>query len=424
MRSLLLHRRAALTLVAALLGGCARRPVRASSAEDAARRPYVVLVSFDAFRADYAERLTLPSFRRLAAMGVHARAMIPGFPSKTFPNHYSIVTGLYPGDHGIVANAFWDPVRRAAFAIRDTSAVRDASWYGGEPIWVGAERQGVRTASMMWPASEAPIGGLRPSTYMHYDESLPNAARVDSVAAWLRRPDASRPHLVTMYVSTLDKAGHDHGPFTPATDSAVFDADRVLGRLLDSLAVSPVAGHVDLIVVSDHGMMGVAPERIVDLSRWIPMDGVRTADPGPVLSLWFGADSARRESAYAALAKGLAGANAHARVYRRAQTPAAWHVRGAPRAGDLLVVADPGWIVVPAPPSAPLHGGTHGWDPLTTPEMGAIFYAAGPDIGARGVIPAFPNVEVYGVLAGLLRLDPPVNIDGDDALWRRISRSR
>jgi hypothetical protein len=382
------------------------------------------MVSFDGFRHDYADRLALPNFRRLAQGGVRARAMLPGFPSKTFPNHYSIVTGLYPGDHGIVANTFWDPARRAMFAIRDAAAVRDSSWYGGEPIWVTAERQGVRTASVMWPGSEAAIEGVRPSTWMHYDEGMPNAARVDSVAAWLRRPDAVRPHLVTMYVSSIDKAGHDHGPVAPETDSAIVAADRILGRLLDSLAVSPVAGRVDLLVVSDHGMAPVSSGRVVDVSRWISMHGVRTADPGPVLSLWF-ADDAAREAAYAALTRGLTGPDAHARVYRRRETPERWHVRGAPRMGDLLVVGDPGWLVYAGAPATPVHGGAHGWDPVGVPEMGAIFYAAGPDVVARGEIAAFPNVVVYPLLAALLRVRPARAIDGRmDGLRALISGSR
>jgi predicted AlkP superfamily pyrophosphatase or phosphodiesterase len=409
---------AARALVAVLVFLTLGAPVAAQHADT---RPYVVLVSFDGFRADYLDRVRLPNFRRVAEAGVRARAMTPSFPSKTFPNHYTLVTGLYPGDHGIVANSFWDPARGAAFRISDRAASTDGSWYGGEPIWVTAERQGVRAASCFWPGSDAAIGGVRPSIWMPYDEALPNDARVDSVAAWLRRPAASRPHLVTMYVSIVDKAGHENGPGTPPTDSALVEADRILGRLRDSLAASPVGKRVDLVVVADHGMMDVARDRVIDLSRWISFDGVRTADPGPVLALWFGADSARRDSAYAALAQGLTASGAHARVYRRAETPARWHLRDNPRAGDLLVAAEPGWIVAPAP-QASLHGGSHGWDPADAPEMGAIFLAAGPDIRARGTIAAFPNVDVYPLLAALLRVKPAARLDGDRSLARAILR--
>ncbi|AHG87806.1 type I phosphodiesterase/nucleotide pyrophosphatase [Gemmatirosa kalamazoonensis] len=408
-----------LTLFTALLATLAGPTVEAQP-DDA--RPYVVLVSFDGFRADYLDRVSLPAFRRVADAGVRARAMWPSFPSKTFPNHYTIVTGLYPGDHGIVANTFWDPVRGAGFRISDRAASTDGTWYGGEPIWVTAERQGVRAASCFWPGSDAAIGGVRPSTWMPYDESLPNDARVDSVAAWLRRPAASRPHLVTMYVSIVDKTGHEHGPGAAATDSTLREADRILARLLDSLAVSPTAGRVNLVVVADHGMMDVASDRVVDLSRWVSLDGVRTADPGPVLSLWFGADTARRDSAYAALARGLAASGAHARVYRRTETPERWHVRATARAGDLLVAADPGWIVTPTPPKGPVTGGQHGWDPAVAPEMGAIFLAAGPDVRARGTIVPFANVQVYPLLARMLRITPAPRLDGDDRLARAILR--
>jgi hypothetical protein len=183
-----------------------------------------------------------------------------------------------------------------------------------------------------------------------------------------------------------------------------------------------VAKRVDLVVVADHGMMDVAADRVVDVSRFVSLDGVRTADPGPVLSLWFGGDSARLDSAYAALARGLTASGAHARVYRRADTPERWHVRENPRAGDLLIAADPGWIVSPAPPPASMHGGSHGWDPSDSPEMGAIFLAAGPDVRARGTIAAFPNVDVYPLLAALLRVRPAARLDGDDSLVRAILR--
>lgn len=418
----IIRRAVAVALLASPPAACATHRAPTPAAADASdTRPYVVLVSFDGFRYDYADRLALPNFRRLAAAGVHARAMRPGFPSKTFPNHYSIATGLYPGDHGIVANSFWDPVRGAAFAIRDRAAVVDASWYGGEPIWVTAERQGVRTASAFWPGSEAPIRGVRPSTWMAYNEGLPNAARVDSIAAWLRRPGALRPHFIALYVSSVDKAGHDYGPTAPETDSAAVAADRVLGRLLDSLATSAVARAVDVVVVSDHGMMDVAADRIVDVSRWVDMKGVRTADPGPVLSMWFGGDVARRDAAYVAITRGLTQSGAHARIYRREQTPERWHVRAAPRAGDLLVVADPGWLVYPSAPTSTVHGGSHGWDP-NTPEMGAIFYAAGPDVRARGTIEAFDNVQVYPLLARLLRVRPAHDIDGSTKALRDLVR--
>ncbi|HEY0778290.1 MAG TPA: ectonucleotide pyrophosphatase/phosphodiesterase, partial [Gemmatirosa sp.] len=214
----------------------------------------VVLVSFDGFRADYLDRrLPLPAFARLEAAGVRARALVPSFPSKTFPNHWTLVTGLRPGHHGIVANAFWDPVRQGEYRIRDTAAVRDASWYGGTPVWALAERAGIRTGTVFWPGSEAAVGGVRPSHWLRYASALPDSARVDTVAAWLALPAAARPRFVALYVSVADDSGHAAGPDAPATDSAIVEADRTLGRLLDRLDAMPGGNDVNVVVVSDHG---------------------------------------------------------------------------------------------------------------------------------------------------------------------------
>ena len=404
----------------------------------------VVLVSFDGFRADYLDRpLALPAFARLEAAGVRARALVPSFPSKTFPNHWTLVTGLRPGHHGIVANTFWDPARAAAgqsseYRIRDTLAVRDASWYGGTPVWALAERAGMRTGTVFWPGSEAPVGGVRPSHALPYDASLPDSARVDTVAAWLALPPAERPRFVALYVSVTDDSGHAHGPDAPATDSAIVEADRTLGRLLDRLDAMPGGDAVDVVVVSDHGMEPIVPEHVVDLSRCpehTTWEHARSGDPGPVFAMWTERQSAVAQASgtptsvsptpgtvLGALQRCLApapvgaptNALAHARAYARAATPARWAVRAQPRAGDVLVVADSGWTVAGNPPATAPHGGTHGWDPATDRAMRAIFLAAGPHVRARGTIPAVDNIHVAPFLGALLDLAWPAGaIDGD-----------
>ncbi len=435
---MLRHGRARLgILLGAALGACRSAPPAPPAAPTPAT---VVLVSLDGFRADYLDRrLPLPAFARLEAAGVRARALVPSFPSKTFPNHWTLVTGLRPGRHGIVANAFWDPVTRREYRIRDTAAVRDASWYGGVPLWALAERAGIRTGTVFWPGSEAPVGGVRPSRWLRYDGAMPDSARVDTVVAWLALPAAERPRFVALYVSVADDSGHAAGPDAPATDSAVVEADRTLGRLLDRLDAMPGGNAVDVVVVSDHGMDAVAPERTVDLSRCDRRDAfadARTGDAGPVLSMWFdepgggvaGGDAAGTDAASRAanaeavlrscLAPAAAGAPfnplAHARVYARAETPARWALRAQPRAGDLLIVADSGWTVVPAPPARPLHGGGHGWDPAADRAMRAIFLAAGPHVRARGEIAAVENVHVAPFLGALLGVAWPAGAtDGD-----------
>src|SRR5580692_7026552 len=164
-------------------------------------KPYVVLVSLDGFRYDYATKYGAKNLRAMAARGASApEGMLPSYPSVTFPNHYEIVTGLYPDHHGIVANAFYDPARRESYSYTNPKTTGDGSWYSGTPLWVLAEKQGMRTASFFWPTSDAEIQGKRPSYYVApYDESIPDEKRVEQVLAWLRLPVEKRPHFIALY---------------------------------------------------------------------------------------------------------------------------------------------------------------------------------------------------------------------------------
>jgi alkaline phosphatase D len=411
------HLRAIAAVALLALAACAPRGTPNAQAPSPNERPYVVLISFDGFRHDYLDRVRAPNFERIAKGGVRARALIPGFPSKTFPNHYSLVTGLYPGHHGIVNNRFYDPARNAWYGMSDTLTVRDGSWYGGEPIWVTAERQGVRAASYYWPGSEAAIRGVRPSYYKTYDGKVPDSTRVDGAIQWLRLPAEQRPHLVLLYFSDVDDAGHAHGPASVQVDSAVATVDRALGRLLDSLNVLPIRGRVNVVLVSDHGMAPLDPQGAIYVDDLISLDGIRSS-LGEVASLWFGGDSARIEASYAALARGLQ----HARVYRRSELPARWHVDGNPRIGDLIIVPDQGYSVRQrSAGTRPLSGGAHGYAP-ERPDMQGIFLAAGPQVKPAGMIPALENVHVYPFLAAMLRLQPAPSIDGSLSVLRPVLR--
>lgn len=218
-------------------------------------RPYVVLVSFDGLRPDYLDRFDTPHFARLAARGARAEGLVTVFPSLTFPGHYSIATGLYPEAHGIVANRFYDPQRDDEFDFRDDDDPGDGSWWGGEPIWVTAERQGMVSAAFFFPGTEAGIGGVRPSHWRPYDGRVPNAERIAQVLAWLALPEGERPHLITLYFSLVDGAGHDLGPDAAGMRRSVEAADRLLGRLLDGVDALPHAARVALVVVSDHSTL-------------------------------------------------------------------------------------------------------------------------------------------------------------------------
>lgn len=372
-------------------------------------KPYVVLVSFDGMRAECLDRIDLPNFARVMRRGVRSVGMIPVYPTKTFPNHYSIVTGMYAETHGVVGNRFWDPLRGAMYAMGETTAVWDASWYRGEPIWTTAEKQGMVAASFFWVASEAAIGGAGPSTYKKYDGSVPNARRVDSVLAWLALPARQRPHMITLYFSTVDDAGHDYGPLSPQVDTAAKAVDATLGRLLDGIdQLQPATrDRVYLLLVSDHGMSETSPRWHVALDTLIDLDGVQVVDPGPGVSLHVrgGAERAR------VLRDSINRRMRHGRAYLRGELPARLHYNADPRIGDLVVAMDDHFTIGQADRPPREGSATHGWDPQF-PNMHAIFVASGPGIPAGKMIPSFENVEVYPYMAEVLGLRPAAGIDG------------
>jgi len=362
-------------------------------------KPYVIMVSLDGFRYDYAKRYQANHLLALAAQGASApEGMIPTYPSITFPNHYTIVTGLYPEHHGIVANSFYDPARKEVYSYRDAKSVADGTWYGGTPLWVLAEQQGMRSASFFWVGSEADIQGLRPTYYLKFDGSFPNRKRVEQVLAWLHLPPEQRPHMITLYFSDTDTAGHRYGPDSPEVAEAVHELDGEIGKLVDGIKESKLP--VDLIVLADHGMANVkgAP---IHLDQY----GLNPSWFAQIVgsSLYPKSDD-DAQKAYAA----LRGKSDKFLVYRHAQVPAYLHFDSNPREGDPVVVpTGPYFINVSADLRAPEHppAGAHGYDTTRTPEMKAIFFVAGPDIRPGIALEPFENVNVYPLVARILGLD-------------------
>lgn len=380
----------------------------------AATRPYVVLVSFDGFRPDYLERFDTPAFDRLATRGLRAAGLISVFPSLTFPGHYSIATGLHPEAHGIVANRFYDPVLDDEFDYREREDAQDGGWWGGEPIWVTAELQGLVAAAFFFPGTDADIGGVRPSHWRPYDGSVPNAARVEQVLDWLALPEEARPHLVTLYFSLVDSAGHDLGPASADMRRSVEASDRLLGRLVAGIDALPHAARVALVVVSDHGMAVPVPERLTVLPELAGLAGARLVPVGPALSVHVGAAARGR-----ALRDELNAQLTHARAYLREETPAHLHARGNPRFGDILVLPEGlgfvGFGGFVERVRRLLRPGMHGWDPHL-PEMHGILLAAGPGIAAGVALPAVRAIDVYPLIARLLDLTPHPDVAGDLAV--------
>ena len=360
---------------------------------------YVVLVSLDGFRYDYATKYGAKNLQSIAGRGASApEGMIPSYPSVTFPNHYALVTGLYPDHHGIVANNFYDPTRNESYSFTNPKTTSDGSWYGGTPLWVLAEKQGMRAASFFWPTSDAEIQGKRPSYYIApYDDDFPDDKRVDQVLAWLKLPPEKRPHFITLYYATTDHAGHIYGPDAPETANAVRHVDDMIGKLLDGITALRLP--IDLIVLADHGMESLQGGWVI-LDKWADLSQFETSG-----SLLYAKSEADADKAY----RSLQGASDTFKVYRRAQVPAYLHFNSNPREGDPVVVPTGPYSIVAHNPDS--NGGTrmpprggHGYDPRQMPSMKAIFFAAGPDIRPGVTVASFENVDVYPLIAAILGL--------------------
>lgn len=394
-------------LAAALLCGCATPLLPQSPA------PTVILVSLDGFRWDYLDRGITPNLGRLASEGVRARAMVPVFPTKTFPNHYAIVTGDYPAHNGIMGNTFTAPDIGAKFAMSNHDAVRDPRFWGAEPIWVTAERQGQRTAPFFWPGSEAAIDGVKPTYVMPYDQRLPDKARVAQVLQWLDLPADRRPTFLTMYLSGVDGAGHRYGPDAPETRAAIRHADGIIGLLMKGLAERGIADKVNVIVVADHGMAATSPDRVIRLSEYIRRRWLDVDNLSPALMAW--PHAGFEDSVYAGLKNAP-----HLTVYRRAELPARFHLEGSPRVPPVIAIADAGWTIRAGDDAVWSTNGDHGYDD-SLPDMRAIFVAHGPAFRRGVVVPPFRNIHVYSLMAEILRVRPAPNdgsLDSVRALLR------
>lgn len=397
------------------LGACAQRAVPAVAAQGDS--PIVVLVSLDGFRADYLDREPTPHLRRLAASGVRARWMVPAFPTLTFPNHYTIVTGLLPAHHGIVGNHFVDPSDGARFRYSDTLVAPQSRWWGGEPLWVTATRQGRRSATFFWPGSDAVIGGLRPDRWKKYDPGVSHQARVDSVLAWLALPPAERPAFVTLYFSEVDHAGHEYGPESPELVHAVAEVDSMIGRLVDGVRRLRLQNHVNVIIVSDHGMAGSSSQRQIVLDDYVEPNSVNAVSLGQFISLIPADGDTSR------LLTVLANAP-HLSLYAADRTPARWRYSGNRRISPVVGVAESGWVLTSRSSLSSgraARGGGHGHDNADS-LMRAVFIAAGPAFKHGYIAEPFQNLHVYELVCAILGLTPASNdgsLDSVRAMLRR-----
>ena len=326
---------------------------------------YVVVLSMDGFRSDYPSRAHTPTLDSLANVGVRS-TFRPCYPSVTFPNHYSMATGLHPDHHGLVNNFFYDAELDSSYRMGNL----DPQFYGGEPIWNTAERQGVRTASFYWVGSEVPLESGQPSIWKPFDKSVPFSDRADSVISWLKLPEDVRPHLIMWYMEEPDAIGHSATPDSSATLDVVENLDKVLNHFFTEARQLDIFDKIDFIVLSDHGMATYYPEKYVNLNDYLPRDSFDCVFDGVPTLLY--PKKTYVDTAYAILQK-----VPNITVWKKNEIPEKFVYGKNPRVSDLVVSPHIGTYVEFREKSSPRYAATHGYDNFT-PEMEAIFYAAGP----------------------------------------------
>mgnify|MGYP006100832127 FL=1 len=362
------------------------------------------MVSFDGFRYDFTNMADTPNFDGVAAEGVKAEALIPVFPSLTFPNHYSIATGAYAGTHNLTGNSFYDKKFREKYSLYKQETVRDAKFYKSEPIWVTAERQGVNAASFFWVGSEAPIKGYSPSIFKYYDGSVPFKSRIDTVISWFQLSEKKRPQLVMLYFSEPDHTGHNWGVNTPEIVEAVEEMDDLLGYLLQSLETLEIFSNLNLIIVSDHGMTNVSENKRIVLDDYISqMKYLYINGRGTHVQF----DLKKGKKKYGKTLFKELQKIPHCNVWEKNAIPERFHFNNN-NTGEFLLLADEGWLITTQSAMDEDEftlGGMHGYDPQL-PNMHGIFYALGANIKSNLQIQAFENIHIYPLICNLLDIEP------------------
>jgi predicted AlkP superfamily pyrophosphatase or phosphodiesterase len=376
----------------------------------------VIVISIDGFRADYIDRGFSPHLMSLKASGAYARAMRPSYPSVTEPNHYTLMTGLYPDHHGVVDNTMIDPsMPGEVFGKPPYTFDNDPRWWdGATPIWASAAKAGTIVASSGWPGTEARVHDVSPAYLQTWNPQLKPTAQTQVVLGWLSLPAALRPKLVLLHYDPVDNTGHAFGPDSPQVNAAIRDVDAAVGQLFDGLKQRRLAGTTDVVIVSDHGMSAVGPNRIIWLDDLFkPADAIV-----PSFGAYAGVDPLPGHEAEVAAA--LLKPHDHMTCWKKSEIPPRLHFGTNPRVPAIWCDAEDGWLVVTHAIAAaygnhPIYG-DHGYDPAD-PKMAALFLAVGPDFRKGVTVPDFANVNVYPMLARLLEIAPLAS-DGDDSLIR------
>ncbi|KAA3612301.1 MAG: alkaline phosphatase family protein [Calditrichaeota bacterium] len=369
-----------------------------------AEKPTFILISFDGFRWDYTERGLTPNLDFMAQNGVKASSLKPTYPSKTFPNHLSIVTGMHTENHGIIYNDINDPFSGKEYRIGSDPANRDSRWYQGEAIWETLRRQGVRTASYFWPGSEIEMAERHPDIFEHYDHNLPYETRIDGVIEWLQLPVGTRPDFITLYFHETDSYGHGFGPASPQINRAIARLDLMLGRLFTGLKKIDQFEQTNIVVVSDHGMTAIGEKRVVRVDKFLADEKYEVMGYGPMIGIR--PVESRIEQVYHNLKK----QEFHFKVYKREDVPIWFHYSNHPFIPPLILIAEMGWTLT-TEPVRNMGKGNHGYDNHHL-DMHAVFHAMGPAFKKGYTTGTLNNIDIYPLICRIFEVMPRQNIDG------------
>ena len=392
-------------------------PNRINSAE-AISKPYVILISADGFRYDYPEKYKAKNLLKIAENGVSAKALIPSFPTITFPNHWSLITGLYPAHHGLIDNYFYDYKKEKFYAMSSQENAEDGTWYGGTPLWSLAEKQGMLSASMMWVGSASDAGGTRPTYYYHYHEKFSPEEKVEKVIDWLQLPEDRRPHFISLYFPEVDGSGHRFGPESEETEKAVQLVDEAVGSLVEKVRQLGLK-NVNFIFVADHGMIKVDGENPIEIPA-ILFDKTKFDFYNAQTLLRVVVKNPEEvKSVYKELTKSK---TADYDVFLDKRFPKKLNFGKKDdrfnRIGQILLVPKTSKIFLEK--GKKTSSGKHGYSPYEVPEMKATFIASGPAFKQNKKIGEFQNVNVYPIVVDILKLTMTEPIDGTQKVAKEI----
>lgn len=395
-----------LALTACVQPQVAPKKVVQNAAEHLAK-PYVLLISIDGYRYDYNRIFKPKNLLEFEKNSARLEALLPIYPSKTFPNHYSIATGLYADQHEIVANIFIDPVTNKGFRRGDTTSVFESQWYKGNPLWVLAEKSGMLSACYFWVGSDVEIAGVRPSYYKIYDKNVTNEDRVKQIVEWLKLPEAERPHLLTLYFSDVDTAGHRFGTKSKEIKEAVASIDNNIGNLFKEINALNLP--LNIIILSDHGMEDFDPKKIEYPEDYADLSAFEVIGVGPQMQLYLkpGHDKSKIEDTQRILRRQAK----NFKVYTREDIPTRYHYSKTPKVSDLILDAKIPYSLQLRAEKKGYVAGNHGYDPIEK-NMWGIFYAKGPAFVPNKKLKPVENINVYPLIAEILGLQVSTPIDG------------